>query len=96
MPLYRSVDGAVFAMDAEEEAAFVAALPQAPARVCDALTFYDRLREAGKTGAFRTWLAGQDERVRIYFERSAWFREDNGDVITALAALEIAPTGFFR
>ena len=95
MPLYRCVDGAVVSMGAEEEAAFVATLPQAPPRVCDAFTFYDRLREAGGTGAFRAWLAGQDERVQIYFEHSAWFREDNRDVATALAALSIARAGFF-
>ena len=96
MPLNRYVDGAVMPMSAEEEGAFLAALPQAPPRICDAFTFYDRLREAGRLGAFRTWLAGQDERVQIYFDHSAWFREDNGDVGTALAALDIAGSGFFR
>jgi hypothetical protein len=95
MPLYRSVDGAVVPMSADEEAAFVASRPEPPPRVCDAFAFYDRLREAGRSGAFRTWLAGQDERVQVYFERSAWFREDNGDVAKALAALGIDRGGFF-
>jgi hypothetical protein len=95
MPLYRSVDGAVIAMGAEEEAAFVAELPQAPPHVCDAFTFHDRLRTAGRLGAFRTWLTAQDERVQVYFEHSAWFREDDRDVATALAALGIARDGFF-
>jgi hypothetical protein len=96
MTLYRYVDGAVVPMDAAEEAEFLATRPPAPPRACDAFTFYDRLREAGRTGAFATWLAGQDERVRIYFERSARFREDHSDVLSALAALAVDPGGVFR
>ena len=95
MTLYRCIDGVVVAMGAEEEATFVAELPEAPPRVCDAFTFHDRLREAGRLGAFRAWLTAQDERVQVYFEHSAWFREDNRDVATALAALGIALDGVF-
>jgi hypothetical protein len=83
-------------MGAEEEAAFIAELPPPPPRLCDAFTFHDRLREAGRLGAFRTWLGAQDERVQIYFEHSAWFREDNLDVGTALAALGIVRDEFFH
>lgn len=95
MALFRNVDGTSVEMTTEEEADFLASLPEEPARAVPRKLWLLQLAEDSAYHDFLVWKDGEAPEVQIYFNEEASFAEDHANVAAAMTALSLTTSTFF-